>query len=247
MDIHIFQYILKQKDQLIIELKDKIKLLNDHINLLINQGNSNGKVNDAKNAEDQKTSPHSTILKQSNQAMTRKTNADTCVEKSKQNPQTNIESQKNTFVDKSAVAAAVVNAEHQAAMNRIINLNVDGEQIAVPSDSQGWKKVNNRRRRNAIFGSNSSTLVKAVPRLAQLHVSRIDPSTSVADLQKLLSEHFPEVKCEVFTPKHPSVYSSFKVSIHESNFKKAMSPDIWPFGASVRRFFVRHQIHNKNV
>lgn len=34
--------------------------------------------------------------------------------------------------------------------------------------------------------------------------------------------------------KYPEKYSSFKVTIVEENFKKAMNPAVWPYGTYVR-------------
>lgn len=44
VDVNIFAYIIKQKDMLISELQDKIKLLNDHIKVLnrVNEVEKNG-------------------------------------------------------------------------------------------------------------------------------------------------------------------------------------------------------------
>lgn len=60
--------------------------------------------------------------------------------------------------------------------------------------------------------------------------------TSIESLTLLLKGNFPEVVCEAITPKHPDVYTSFKVKILETNFRKAMNPELWPLGACIGRF-----------
>lgn len=61
-------------------------------------------------------------------------------------------------------------------------------------------------------------------------------------MKNLLAEQFPEVLCEQLIGKNNKQYSSFKVTIYESNFRKAMDPSIWPDGACIGKFFhIRHK------
>lgn len=56
-------------------------------------------------------------------------------------------------------------------------------------------------------------------------------------MQELLKPEFPEVCCEQLIGRNSAQYSSFKVTINETNFKKAMNPALWPYGACINKFF----------
>lgn len=98
-----------------------------------------------------------------------------------------------------------------------------------------------------VIGNNKDSVVKGVPKLVNLHVSRVDLGTSTTDLNELLKNSFPEVSCESLTPKYPNIYSSFKVTIFEDNFRKAMDPKLWPDGACISRFFQKRKSTNPVV
>lgn len=117
---------------------------------------------------------------------------------------------------------------------------------AHPSD---WQKMSYKRNKNHfVVGNNDDTSIKGVPKHVSLHVTRVDPTTKAAELTNLLKPHFPEISCESITPKHPTVYGSFKVTIYEQNFRMAMNPSVWPKGAYVSRFFQKRitQNHSPN-
>lgn len=88
-----------------------------------------------------------------------------------------------------------------------------------------------------VVGNSVEGPIKGVPKFVSLHVYRVDVGTNPSDLRDVLQIHFPEVTCEAITPRHPHLYTSFKVNIYEESFKKAMNPDVWPKGACVNRFF----------
>ena len=113
-----------------------------------------------------------------------------------------------------------------------------------PHDNIGsqWTQVTHSksaasRRKRMIVGNNKESTIKGVRKLAYLHVCRVDLGTSAMDLQDSLKFDFPEVQCESIQPKYPNLYLSFKVTIFEENFKKAMNPNVWPDGACISRFF----------
>lgn len=62
-----------------------------------------------------------------------------------------------------------------------------------------------------------------------MHISQVDPSHTIKDMQIILSTQFPEVKSEVFNSKQPSIYLSFKISICS-----------WPYGALIVVKFFRN-------
>lgn len=101
--------------------------------------------------------------------------------------------------------------------------------------------LNSHRRKNnkfAIYGIAVETAaIKAVPRKSSLFVSRIMPGTTSGDMEAFLRDDFPEVACIELPSKHPDSYASFKVTLNSDNFSKAHTPDRWPSGVYVDRFF----------
>ncbi|CAH0563145.1 unnamed protein product [Brassicogethes aeneus] len=121
-------------------------------------------------------------------------------------------------------------------------INLANNTATENSKNNEWKTVINKKNKpkqstnkNIIYGKNSN--IQGVPKLAHLHVYRIDPKTTPNELTDMLKKNIPEVKCESLTQKYPELYSSFKVSFYEDNFSKAMDPELWPFCACINRFF----------
>ncbi|KAG5863022.1 hypothetical protein JTB14_002880 [Gonioctena quinquepunctata] len=83
--------------------------------------------------------------------------------------------------------------------------------------------------------------IKVLPKLAYLHVYKINPRMTVEELKSILIDSFPEVVVEKIYSMYPDHYSSFKVSVDFANLTKAMHPNIWPEGAYVNRFFHRRK------
>lgn len=135
------------------------------------------------------------------------------------------------------VSTAVLEAQTKQKIGKYININSD------MNNEQEWKTVKNRKRRQSLLiGKNRETsAIKGVPRWVDLHVSRLEPNTTVTSIVDMLKVHIPEVKCESLVPKHPGLYASFKVSVLEDSFKAAMNADIWPYGVCINRFFYKRK------
>lgn len=155
------------------------------------------------------------------------------------------------------MSAELLRLETERKCKDIINLANDKPRIEDNQSSSSqycsgtnnnnqWKEVNykKRQKRQMIVGNNTEVIVKGVPKYATLHVYRVDLKTTTVEFKNLLTPYFPEVICESISPKHPDLYQSYKVTIYEDNFKKAMDPKIWPAGACVSRFFrIRKKIN----
>lgn len=106
-----------------------------------------------------------------------------------------------------------------------------------------WKTVTSkrqqRRRKPVISGTASGTNcgLSAVPKKNYLHVTRLTPNTSCDDVLNFLRPHFDDVECEKLQSRYPQFYSSFKVGVQNLDFKRALSPDVWPLGVQVSQFF----------
>lgn len=84
-------------------------------------------------------------------------------------------------------------------------------------------------------------LYQPAPSVVSFHVSRFKPEATEEMVKALFRDTFPEIQCEKITSKYPNSYSSFKVSIFESNRKQFLDPEIWPAGIIVSRFFSRRR------
>ncbi|CAG9813564.1 unnamed protein product [Phaedon cochleariae] len=143
-------------------------------------------------------------------------------------------------ITKNDVFSAVTRAQDKSKLEKYINLENDAPS-ASNSRKDDWTEVVRRKpKRNCIIGKNEESL-KGVPKNITLHVCRLNPQTTTEDLTNLLIRNFPEVKCEALNSRFPTLYSSYKVTLFETNFKKAMNPEVWPFGACISRFFVKRR------
>lgn len=62
------------------------------------------------------------------------------------------------------------------------------------------------------------------------------------EVKDYLRMKFPEVEVEKMESRFPKLYSSFKITIDETNIDEAMNPELWPEGAMVNRFFHQRKI-----
>nr|CAI5832057.1 unnamed protein product [Callosobruchus analis] len=107
-----------------------------------------------------------------------------------------------------------------------------------------WKEVRNRRRssqgRNLVIGKNAeNNSVRGLEKRVVLHVSRVDPSVNIEDMESFLKLNFPEVAVERLQSKFPEIYSSFKVSISQENFSYHRKDS--------NRWKVRHYVDGANI
>lgn len=120
---------------------------------------------------------------------------------------------------------------------------ITAQYVNLNNETNQWEKVTYKRRKTyTIKGNNSDkhlAHLTGVPKTAILHVYRLPAEATANELQNIMQQNFPEARCEAIDSKYPNEYSSFKVTIYESNFKKAMNPSLWPSGAYVQRFFTR--------
>lgn len=163
----------------------------------------------------------------------------------------------------SAVASAVMQTKTQQLCNKYINLGkpeqqekialntrkdhstsqrvsgTDNSDLNSHKTNKTGKFITRKNNPNIIVGTGQDSVsqpIKGVPKCVELHVYRLEPHTKGEQLTEMLKPNFPEVTCEQLTSKHPEIYSSFKVSIHQNNFKDAMDPSIWPHNACIKRF-----------
>ncbi|CAG9816525.1 unnamed protein product [Phaedon cochleariae] len=213
----MFIYIIKQKDCLINELQDKIRILNAQIELLnkinsaihIDENSIHNKPSANKKDEDKVSKkivpiPDKNIGNSINNQNKTKTRAMTRIpEDTPQQFYSVASSSQTSGITPNTLSSALNEVNTKSTMEKYININKEEE----------WKTVHTRKkpRRNSIVGNNTDDKIKGVPKYVFLHVCRVDPVTTQQDLKDQLKKHFPEVTCELLTSKQPTIYSSFKV------------------------------------
>lgn len=254
IDFNIFTYIIRQKDVIINELNDKIRILNEHINLL--KKHQSNITEESCDKDKTKTKANAKIRSENgavnNQNKTQSSKTDKDV------PYSTVTKDKMS-IGKADVALAINQVENQLLLDSIINLpkadenkrqnqpsknmsDGNAEKIQSRVDSASQKK---KPKRQVIFGNNRDMASVGVPKFVSLHVYRLEPEITVEKLAELMKPHFPEMKCESLLSRHPSIYSSFKISIFANNFAKAMDANLWPYGACVSRFFSKREDHSR--
>lgn len=235
LNIHTFKYILKQKDIIIYELRERIKFLYEHINILKQCEITNDKESDKKVTKQKPlpNSPRNSSVNSFNTNVARPTIL--------------------SGVSSTEVSKAILEVQTSKKMEDIINLDPPVENVNKNKNVNKWDKLNHNKRtfsRKTIVGENEDINIngkqyEVVKKYKSLHVYRLDPKVSAADLEKFLTPNFPEIKCEVLQSKHPELYSSFKVSVFQQNLDQAMNPKTWPKGAHIQPFLVLRNRHNQ--
>ncbi|KAG5873510.1 hypothetical protein JTB14_029186 [Gonioctena quinquepunctata] len=114
-------------------------------------------------------------------------------------------------------------------------------------ETQARKSRNKGRVKNKpIVGNKTKCSLKAATQKMFLHVYKLDVSMKPQDVSDFLKPSFPEVDVEQLLSRYPQFYSSFKVTINEINYEKAMDSSVWPDGALVNRFLHRRTKTNNN-
>lgn len=243
VDIRIFNYIVKQKDVLIDELYGKIKLLNQQITDMKKSSAVVQKHEENNNKQEPENEKY-TLPKIKNLTKEVNPNCKTHLPADHSNASGRskaIPNQECTNIQADKTSANLnlnpISYGHKSEQKQIEE-NQKGHSV---QNKNAWTEVTGRRhkkRNNAIVGQgNNSTDIKIAPKKAFLYVSRLDPKTSCAALEKYVKSITPEAKCELLNSKHPDHYSSFKVTIDLHNINKAMNSEAWVPGTYVSRFF----------
>lgn len=133
-----------------------------------------------------------------------------------------------------------------AKFSEIVNLvNDTGEHLKPKvADTPNSRKRNGRGRRShhqivgeRVVSGSGDAGIRAATTYGSFHVTKLHPDTSSEDLTEFLRPDFPEVKVLKLDSLHPESYSSFKITVCESNEKRILNPSLWPSGCKVNRFF----------
>ncbi|KAL3281249.1 hypothetical protein HHI36_004462 [Cryptolaemus montrouzieri] len=105
-----------------------------------------------------------------------------------------------------------------------INQAMMGVIGAGTTKSTGRKQLSALRKTSTnskpIAGESRFTLLTAVPKTIEIHVSRLAPSTEVEDIVDSLKDVIPDVSCTQLNFKYPNTYASFKLTVPVDLVKK---------------------------
>lgn len=83
----------------------------------------------------------------------------------------------------------------------------------------------------------TSTRIKVVPRLSFIYVSRFEEGTTEKDIEEFLLENGKTVvKVEKLTQFKKTDFSSFKITIEQTEEQSFLSEELWPAGIVYRRY-----------
>lgn len=160
-----------------------------------------------------------------------------------QNPQQSVEEVTSHQVNKGILQAQTTNK-----LNEIIQLGQSPQHKGKENEtSSGWNLYQRRRKRRFVVGKNTTSTgiqIQTVPKYTHLHVTRLSPTTTADELQRLLSTNFPGVQCEAHSSRYPEIYSSMKVTIRQDDLRNAWKSEIWPSGAIVSRFLMKKRVQS---
>lgn len=123
----------------------------------------------------------------------------------------------------------------RAKLNDIIHLE-SGSRV-----DEKWQKVKSRRPHKTVVGNksgNGECRLRAADSHSYWHLYRLHPDTTPEDVEAYLKNDFPGVLVEKLNSSNPTLYSSFKVTVRETDGPKILDAGLWPSGARINRFFL---------
>lgn len=122
----------------------------------------------------------------------------------------------------------------KARLHDIIHLSGDAH------EDEEWRKVQSRKRNKPIIGKKADDNkcgLRAAESYSHWHVYRLHPKTVTGDVEAYLCNQFPGVLVEKLNSSNPELYSSFKVTVRESDGDRILDESLWPNGTRINRFF----------
>jgi hypothetical protein len=110
-----------------------------------------------------------------------------------------------------------------------------------PSSVPSGVPIPPRRTRIPLFGNNSSSTLKTVPKRARtkaLFVSSFSPEVTSADVEQSLNDQLKLVSltCTKLKTKFSS-YSSFHIAVSEDDFQLINDTAVWPVGCIIAPYY----------
>lgn len=232
IDINIFKYVIRQKNVLINELNDKIKLLNQMLDITTQQMRSEFPKKMGiplhVSSEDTGLSKYSSPVAE---------------------PAPVSEEDSNLISDKTGQNSECAKIDSKSKVQQSKDKTESSS-----NKNNDWHKVTHKKNTNhrkfrpsLVVGSYDGTSdVSGIERRIAFHVSNLKPETTIDNIRSFLNKNFKDVGCEAIKSKRPNEYASFKVTLLRSEKEKALDATNWPNNASVRYFFHR-KVENQPI
>lgn len=245
----LFMMVIEQKDVIIDELRERINLLEQKISMM-------NEINMLKVQKNNRLKTTDKVGIDKSEGRTYGAGEDTG--KKTKNVNKNNQDKRPEITEKQC-STALLGVQTQKRCSEPINLDMEGNEPNITEGSdlnerEDWATVVYKHRRKPTRGQQTivgemksgdgPATLKAIPRLAHLHVYKLEPNTTADEVQKFLKDRFPEVKCEPMKSKYPELYASFKVTVDMSNLDEAMNPSVWPQGTCINKFFYLRNVKN---
>jgi hypothetical protein len=111
--------------------------------------------------------------------------------------------------------------------------------VASASVASAWKTVQRKKRtdRPVVTGRCVGASLVAAERVFQLHVWRLNKTTTVEDMRRFLQGVEPGCPFEIAQLAARGDYASFKIGIKESSWAKLNDPEVWTEGVAIHRYY----------
>ncbi|CAH1183925.1 unnamed protein product [Phaedon cochleariae] len=201
IDIGIFKYVIKQKDLIIAELNDKIKILKEHLAVSNQQKPALIKTpipdSDKIQNEDKVPIKYSKPVAPKNTMKEKGANG------------------KEKEISSKDVNNAILEAESRRICDKYVNIESgpstsDHEKPNDETIHNKWITVEHKRPKrkprdnNIVVGNFSGrTSVVGVEKCLNLHVYNLKPDTTKEELLTFLTPIFPGIECELLQSRHP--------------------------------------------
>ncbi len=212
VDLSIFTYILKQKDHVIAELRDQVKLLNDHIALL-------------------KQPIKETSVSSQEEIITKREESDNI---QPQNIDIKPVPKEGITTDNTVQNGNVNKSKSVKTPPKKRSLLIIGNGSHVDSTTEEGDSFAISR----IIRHSSIHLTRVNPIKTEDDVLKYIENTMTS--QAIIKENIPpKIKLTKLQSRHPENYSSYKITLDSVYFKNLLDPKFWPKGVAVRKYFTK--------
>ena len=138
----------------------------------------------------------------------------------------------------------------QAAKDKSMDtyLGVQTHDLVRSDQNENFTVVQRRKKRPPVIGKkNDSALSVIKGKRSCLFISRLSPTSTPEDIESFIRSSFnvSQLRSEKLKTRHDG-YSSFRVDMFVTDSTDVLSPDNWPDGVLIRKFFSARQSPNSH-
>lgn len=241
IEVNYLHKIINMKDEIIMELRDKIDILKFTIKTMT--------------GETSKISPSARelpkLVKANVQESIQPNTSTPVINPINENYDKNVNKQNQ--VNSKQKDDTAKNQKHKTCSIMSSNINNGNKDTKININPPTNVKLNLNKtsksyNRKEIVGTNmTNTNIKTIAKLGHLHVYRMHPDTSEANLTEFLSDTAPDIPFNCVLLNKQKHTASFKVSYPLNFNDKVYDDKIWPAGAAIRRFIAPRKDFTKTT